>query len=179
MDKRKNLTYIGKNYFDFDSEYELIIYKYLCNIRLNNKELGKLKNEDKFLTYMQWKEYISTKYKNYNDNALLEFMHYLNQKIRNEDSVYESYRVFIPILLTILSNKLCEQMDNILESDINILFYIGVEIVIIVVAIMISVVMVAKMFEPIISRSLEKNFYSDYKKEIERILREHDLNIFI
>lgn len=179
MKNRKTPTYIGKNYFDFNVEYELIIYKYLCNRHLKNKEFKKLHDKHKFITYIQWKDYIASKYKFYKDDMLIEFIHYLNQKIRNEDSGYEYYKIIIPVLLTILSDKLYKQIIQISTLKINSIFYIFIEIVFILFVVFFSIFCIIKVIDPMFDKSFEKNFYLDYEKEIERILREHNPNIQI
>ena len=179
MKNRKTPKYIGEKYFDFDVEYELIIYKFLCNIHLKNKEIRKLNEEHKFITYVQWKYYITNKYKFYKNDMLIELIHYLNQKIRNEDSGYEYYRIVIPILLTILSDKLYEQVIQISKLETNSIPSIVIGIVFILVVGFFSAFCIIKVIDPMFDKSVEKNFYLDYKKEIERILREHNPNIQI
>ena len=110
---------------------------------------------------------------------LIEFIHYLNQKIRNVDSGYEYYGIFIPILLTILSDKLYEQLITICNVEIHSILYVLGEIVFMAVVVIVSVFLIKKITDPMFDKSVEKNFYLDYKKEIERILREHNPNIQI
>ena len=177
MKNRKTPKYIGEKYFDFDVEYELIIYKFLCNIHLENKEIRKINEEHKFITYVQWKDYIVSKYKVYEDDMLIEFIHYLNQKIRNVDSGYKYYGIFIPILLTILSDKLYEQLITICNVEIHSILYVLGEIVFMAVVVIVSVFLIKKITATMYEKSFEKNFYLDYKKEIERILRERNPDI--
>jgi hypothetical protein len=179
MENRKTPAYIGENYFDFDVGYELIIYKYLCNRYLKNKELKKLNDKHKFITYIQWKDYIANKYKLYKDDMLIEFIHYLNQKIRNEDSGYEDYKIIIPVLLTVLSDKLYEQIIQMSKVEMNTLLYMFNEFVFVLLVICIYFFCIKKIFDPMLDKSFEKNFYLDYKKEIEEILIEHNPNIQI
>ena len=177
MKNRNTPKYIGEKYFDFDVEYELIIYKFLCNIHLENKEIRKINEEHKFITYVQWKDYIVSKYKAYEDDMLIEFIHYLNQKIRNVDSGYEYYGIFIPILLTILSDKLYEQLITICNVEIHSILYVLGEIVFMAVIVIVSVFLIKKITDQMYEKSFEKNFYLNYKKEIERILRERNPDI--
>lgn len=179
MENRKPQAYIEENYFDFDVGYELIIYKHLCNRHLENKEFNKLNDEHKFVSYIQWKDYIANKYKLYKDDMLIEFIHYLNQKVRNEDSGYEDYKIIIPVLLTVLSDKLYEQIIQMSMVEMNSLLYIFIEFVFILLVIVIFFFCVKKVLDPMLDKSFEKNFYLDYKKEIERILIEHNPNIQI
>ena len=45
------------------------------------------------------------------------------------------------------------------------------------VIVIVSVFLIKKITDPMYEKSFEKNFYLDYKKEIERILRERNPDI--
>lgn len=155
-----------KNSFNFDAKYELIIYKNLCNKHLKAEEKEQLKVEDKFTTYRQWKLYIYNKHENCNDDMLIEFYHYLNQKIRDDDSDCEYHKMVIAVMIAILFGNL---FDNIGLK--------GIVPYLVCILIVIAVYMV--FIRPILDKTFEKNFYKDYKKEIETILKERNPKILL
>lgn len=70
MENKHCIDYVGKNYYEFDKEYEMIVYKYLCFKSLTKGECKIINDNHKFLTYMQWKNYIYDKYREYEDDKL-------------------------------------------------------------------------------------------------------------
>lgn len=99
---------------------------------------------------------------------------YIGEKYFDFDVEYE---LIIPILLTILSDKLYEQLITICNVEIHSILYVLGEIVFMAVVVIVSVFLIKKITAPMYEKSFEKNFYLDYKKEIERILRERNPDI--
>lgn len=171
MDKKYNINYIADKY-EFDEQYEVNIYKYLCFKRLKKKAEKKMNESVKFITYDQWKRYINDKYKNFTYYDLNEFSHFLNQRIRNISPELENWKLVIPVILALFAEEFFQQIINLSNIPFNSILQVFIELILLVGVIISSVFVVEKIFEPTWWVSDRKNFYMDYKEIIDEMLKE-------
>lgn len=173
MKGKYNMRNIAVSY-KFDENYEINIYKYLCCKKMKKKIKEKMDNDIKFVTYHQWEIYIQNKYKCLTKFELIEFSHFLNLKSRNLKPEYEYWKIVIPILFTIISEKVFDALINIGIIKINnILQSVGQLGIIIVVGI-ISTKGIALIAKNIWDVSDKSNFYYDYKIIIDNMIEAFD-----
>lgn len=168
-----NVRNIAASY-KFDESYEMNIYKYLCCRKMKKKIKEKMDNDIKFITYHQWENYIQNKYKNLNKYELKEFGHFLNLKSRNLKPEYEYWRIVIPILFTIISEKVFDALINIGIIKISSILQFIVQLVIIIGVGTISARVIALIAKNIWDVSDKSNFYYDYKEIINNIIEAFD-----
>lgn len=173
-DEYYNVRNIAASY-KFDESYEMNIYKYLCCRKMKKKIKEKMDNDIKFITYHQWENYIQNKYKNLNKSELKEFSHFLNLRIRNLKPEHEYWNIVITVLLTILTEKAYNEFINmtINESD-NIAKIIGQFLFVIGVGASIFIILIVKITKSIWDVSDKSDFYSDYKKIIDNMIKKFD-----
>lgn len=171
MENKHCIDYVGKNYYEFDKEYEMIVYKYLCFKSLKKGECKIINDNHKFLTYMQWKNYIYDKYREYEDDKLNEFSHFLEQNIRNATPKFENWKLIITVLLTLFCDKIFETIIEIACIKLDSVFQVIIEIISIFLMIFIFAYVVEKLIQPLWGVPVEDNLYKDYKKIIDDIVR--------
>ena len=168
-----NVRNIAASY-KFDESYEMNIYKYLCCRKMKKKIKEKMDNDIKFITYHQWENYIQNKYKNLNKYELKEFGHFLNLKSRNLKPEYEYWRIVIPTLFTIISEKVFDALINIGIIKISSILQFIVQLVIIIGVGTISARVIALIAKNIWDVSDKSNFYYDYKEIINNMIEAFD-----
>ena len=165
---KRSLNTIGENFYHFNYKQEELIYKYSCYKRLKKKELKSIKNNQRFDSYLQWKQYIYNKYKDYPKSKLVNFSRYLNQRIKNSKPNKEFTRILITVYLTWFITEIL----NILvsgEEDLSGLPVWGTITYWIVVLISIFCI-VYTTTDPIYDDNIEENLLTDYKEIIDEML---------
>lgn len=173
MRKKYNIKNVA-NYYKFDADYETKIYKYLCCKRLNKKVVKKMNDGIKFITYHQWKNYIQDKYKDLNKLELMEFSHFLNQKIRNLKPGYEYWKIIVPIIITLMVEELFSTLIDISQIKINTVFELCIELIIIIFVMIIGFQIFINTTKPIWDVTDKIDFYSDYKEIIDKMIENYD-----
>lgn len=180
MERRKNhsrkLDQIGKKEYDFDPQLELIIYKYVCYIRITRKEKKKLDKKIQFDYYREWEKYILDKYKDCKRDTLIEFSRYLNQRKRNNQPIREYWYLVIPVMLTL---ALSETFNFIIQNGDK--FYnLPVEEIIILCSLIILLIFFLVIFAirntmmPMLDANIENNMLTDYIEIIENMIINKD-----
>lgn len=164
MRKKSKIDEIGKMYYQFDEQNEIVIYNRLC-FRKTKKKCG-----IEYYTYSSWKGYILSKYSSYTKEQLIEFSRFLNQKIRNVEPGHEYWNIIIPIVMTVVVDRLFLQIFNIDQSWLSSWLLILIEIVIIIAVVAMSLFFIYKFFEPLFEVYDKENFYKDYKEIIDEII---------
>ncbi len=186
--KKFNPNIIWKEYYDIDLEYEKIVYRYLCGI-LKRKKLKRLKIEDRFERYYDWKEYVKLKLGKL-DN-MDELYRFLNLKKRGTNSYKEVYGLFcIPIFVFLFSEMIMDFtkiFNNVKIQDIikvmESLHSLGAKIIVAVFCIIIFALMIIilsglpffMVYVTIIDHwkaNEEANFMEDYMEIIKEMIDE-------
>lgn len=170
MNNKHSIGHIGNEYYQFDKNYEILMYKYVCHKHLNRIECKNIKVENKYETYSQWKAYVCGKYNVFSDDKLNEFDHFLNQRIRNVGAEFEYWKLIIPVILTLLTDKLFESLYSIVGIGVDSILQLIIEMVVIIVMILLGGLVVTKIIDPIARVSTERNFFIDYKEIIDEML---------
>ncbi len=168
--RRMSMEKLGKEYYDFDFLEEKNIYKYLCRRHMKKNSIKKMDNNLKFETYEQWKRYIFNKYKDYQNEKLIEFSYFINQKIRDVKPRREFWNIIITIIVTLNVEKILEDISNI--SGTSILEKIGGVIALIVI-IMVVVWFIIWITGRIFDEADEENLYRDYKEVIDEMIEKN------
>lgn len=162
---------IGEKQYHFKFKLEKNIYSYLWGLHVR----GELDDNLKFFYYKDWEQYIRNKYNNYDDETLIEFSKYLNQRIRHVKPDRKYWDMFIPIILTIVVSKLFDilfktqtwEWDNIpILCAIFVLLFISVSLVL--PLLFISYNLLSLLYD----NETEKNLLLDYKDVIEDMIKE-------
>lgn len=170
--QKRTIDNIGKKIYEFDFILEKIIYEYLCFSHMKKKELKKLDEKLKFVTYKEWKKYILDKYKGYEEEKLIEFSRYLNQRIRNVEPAFMYLQVHIPVMATIIFTK---AFDFIFETKLVFsgtpkIFVAAFVLLFDICVIMPLIFFVWHTFKPFRENCVEKNFLKDYKEIIDNLI---------
>lgn len=175
---KKQFDEIGKACYGFDSELELIIYRYLCRFHTKKKKLHALHNDLKFDTYRQWKQYVCNRYSNYRNEELMEFSRYLNHKKRCT-SIFQIYwPIVAPIIISVLSSTVVQKAydmyyDNYKNSSLFTLILQAFFILVVIIGLIISVIKASYI---LLENSMEENFYTDYKEIIDEMIQQKTPN---
>lgn len=102
MHNKRDISKLGKEYYDFDCNKEKNIYMYLCRKRLSKRKIKRIDNQYKFDKYSQWKQYIYDKYDCASDDSLNEFRHFLNQMLRNNKPEYSIWSIAGTVIMTLV-----------------------------------------------------------------------------
>ncbi len=164
--ERKTLQTVGKQWHNFDFAIEKIIYSYLCCKNIKKKKVRNLDKELKFESYQQWKNYIRSKYENFDQDHLSEFSRYLNQRLRDMRP-YREYRLIVTTALITwlftetvnISQKMDDQRITVIFS---LLFLAGVFVELVVLL----------TLKPIFENNIEENLLRDYKEIIDEMITE-------
>ena len=176
MSKKYNIKNVANSY-EFDVLYEEKIYKYLCCKMSNKKVVKKMDNDIKFTTYHQWENYIQNKYKHLSEFELIEFSHFLNQKIRNLKPGYEYWKIIVPVIITLIIEELFSALIDISQIKINTVFELFIELIIIIFVTIISLQIFIKTTKPIWDVTDKIDFYSDYKEIIDKMIENYNKDI--
>ncbi len=170
---KKDIKKIGKNKYIFDFDQEIIIYKYVCCKRLKKRELKKLNKNQKFDYYSEWKQSICDRYKDYNNEKLLNFSRYLNQRIRNVRPNKEYSKMYTPIILSLGITSVYNALMNTEENDlIDYSTALKISFTLIYVFLIVASLffLVWYTYKPIFENDDEENLLKDYKEIIDEIL---------
>ena len=160
--------------YEFNEKLEKNIYAYLCQYRVKKKELRRMDECVKFDAYMEWEQYIKNKYEDYPIEKLKEFSRYLNQKMRNVKPGREYWTLAVPVMLTLITDKLCEliiEINNLEYESIGMLL-IGIFCTLVILFISIGIIL--EVIIPILDANKDENFYLDYKEVIDLMIGEKD-----
>ena len=119
MKNTRSISYIGEKYYQFDKNSEKPIYKYVCHKHLSRAERKKLSDDNMFETYGEWKSYVCKKYNDFTDEKLNEFSHFLNQTIRNAGSECAYWKLIIPVILTLWTDKLFKSLYSVVNIKVD------------------------------------------------------------
>lgn len=149
--------------FDFSDEYS--IYKNLCN-EPSKKGVG-----SKINTKLEWNRYLVNKYKDKDQEQMVDFYYYLRGRQRTSN-IYNIiyYSLVSPILIAILSSIILPQTvkfyDNLFNIELNNIIATIVLALIIIALIAIAELVFVMIFKKIVLQqwdsNLEYHFYSDY-----------------
>lgn len=149
--------------FDFSDEYS--IYKNLCN-EPSKKGVG-----SKINTKLKWNRYLVNKYKDKDQEQMVDFYYYLRGRQRTSN-IYNIiyYSLVSPILIAILSGIILPQTvkfyDNLFSIELNNIIATIVWVLIIMALVAIAELVFVKIFKKIVLQqwdsNLEFHFYSDY-----------------
>lgn len=176
MNKRKrNYRNVGSQHYSFDLEHEKLIYKYLCICKLNKTQRKKLKEEELFNSYLDWKQYVRNKYCKCEPDGLIQFEKYLNIGANNVDPAKEYWIIACGVILAwsmdAVSSELLCVISGICNKTTEIIQIITVLIVLIVL-VLIFICGIRYITKPIWDNSEDKNFYRDYIQIIKEIYDE-------
>lgn len=166
MDKR------GEEEFHFDFHKEKNIYLYLWRMRSKEKEL-----QEKFDTYIEWKQYVWDKHAISNKKELIEFSKYLTQRKRNLKPNREYANIFIPVLLTLVIEQGLEYILGISIDGLTLtewwqwLIYIAIYLLIMLVFVLPMVMFCYHTMKPIWDNNSDESFLTDYKEIIDEMLQ--------
>ncbi|MCM1082065.1 MAG: hypothetical protein NC428_01170 [Clostridium sp.] len=166
---KRTFDCIGKEFYNFDYNQEKIIYKYVCYKRLKKKQLKCIKNNQRFDSYLQWKQYICNNYKDYSKSKLINFSRYLNQRVKNLKPNKEYNNILITVCLTwfvtaTLNALVSGEGDSGLSGWATLIYWILVIISIILI--------IYIMIEPIFNNNIEEDLLTDYKEIIDEMLKD-------
>lgn len=177
INKRKSgrtLDNIGIRWYGFDFQLEKNIYCYLCSYKMKKRNLKKVNEKLRFVSYSQWKQYICTKYENYNSDELMEFSRYLNQRIRKIKPIREFIMILISVIITLVITKIFELIETIgIDSVLSIVIKGILVIAFIVIPFMFLLV---DVFTHIQEDNIDEYFLKDYKEIIDEIIKSKSKN---
>lgn len=92
--------------YNFNSQMELLIYKNLCGF-LKKRKVEKIKSEDRFVSYANWRKHVESKYAPCEAEQLEGFWRYLNNRYRTSGMINNWWSVFfLPFMITLIGNLL-------------------------------------------------------------------------
>lgn len=171
---RKHLAKVGKNKYEFNSNEELSIYKYLICRSLRGKKEKELKDKEAlFDYYSDWKNYVINSNKDKDEKKLEEFSRHLEQRIRNEQVVSKYIGLTIPILLTAFLTTILGELPDIFNIDYSQVPW-GVRVfVFFFILLVIGLVgyMFIDFFNDLINYQTRENLFIDYKKVVDEMIQ--------
>lgn len=170
MKKEKRSNNIRKNAYDFDLKEEEKIYKYVCG-RMTNREKKKMSENNKFTSYGCWKKYIVDKYEDYSYERLVDFSHFLNQKIRNIKLEDDYWIILIPVTLAIILDKFMNEFTEIMNMEINSILHGIINLFAISIVLVMVIFMIAKLGIQLVKVREQENLYKDYKEIIDEMIK--------
>lgn len=175
-DKRKSFIKANgiKNYgFNFKKEFNK--YLFLCGERIKKSQWKKLDDNDKFYTYEQWETSIKTKYSVYSIKALEQFYKYLNhcqRKVQPDKEFINPYiSALFTLIMTFFVTVLCAKTISEEQFSLDCEFLIKFVLLLIIVSVILSLV-IKLGIKSFTNKSIEYDFYSDYKEIIDNIIKE-------
>lgn len=76
--------------YNFDDDFEFLIYRNACGQKLNKKEKKKIRGYE-FGTYQEWKDYVVNKYDKVSLKSLYDVQRFLKNRRRMEHSFSGAY----------------------------------------------------------------------------------------
>lgn len=153
--------------FDFSDEYS--VYKNLCS------ESSKKGVDSKINTKLEWNRYLVNKYKDKDQEKMVDFYYYLRGKQRTSNIYNIIYNSLVfPILIAVLSSIILPQTvkfyDNLFSIELNNIVAAILFMLIIIALIAIAELVFVMIFNKIVLQqrdsNLEYHFYSDYMEVI-------------
>ena len=89
-----------------------------------------------FETYGEWKSYVCKKYNDFTDEKLNEFSHFLNQTIRNAGSECAYWKLIIPVILTLWTDKLFKSLYSVVNIKVDSSVQLIIEMIVIIVMVL-------------------------------------------
>lgn len=175
INKDKCVNQRRMEFYKFDIVQEQNMYKYLCTGKLNVKEMKKISADTRFNTYGQWKQYILDKYHDFSDQELVEFSHFLNQCLRKIKPVYEYWKMMIPVILTLIVDKLFGFLVSMGDFMLNSLVEAIVDCILVGGTLIFFVYLMAQIAMPLSNGENERNFYLDYKEIIDEMIEKRKI----
>ena len=102
--------------------------------------------------------------KHLSEFELIEFSHFLNQKIRNLKPGYEYWKIIVPVIITLIIEELFSALIDISQIKINTVFELFIELIIIIFVTIISLQIFIKTTKPIWDVTDKIDFYLIIKK---------------
>lgn len=174
INKDKCINQRRMEFYKFDIAQEQYIYKYLCTG--NIKEMKKISPDTRFNTYGQWKQYILDKYHDFSDQKLVEFSHFLNQCLRKIRPVYEYWKMMIPVILTLIIDKLFKFLVSMEDFKLNSLVEAIVNCMLVGGTLIFFIYLMARIAIPLSNGENERNFYLDYKEIIDEMIEKRKIS---
>lgn len=189
MWKRKKQENTPNEYWKgrgFDSEEEFLIYRYLCG-DLRNK--NKIKEEKRFYKYKSWCEHVKRIIENYDEEAMSEFLHFVELKRRQCDiNMGMHTSIFIPLVVAITSSGLIECILEIMKNPsatTNVSESYNLDFFMIILCIIVySILMVISVFglvfilyniiDPYIKSKNETSFWEDCLIIVKNKIKEYE-----
>lgn len=133
---------------------------------IREKGIKKINSNQKFDSYLQWKQYICNKYKDYPKSKLLNFSRYLNQRVKRAKPFKEYTSIFITAclscLITVLANPLINT-ENLLD------YPLWSKIFCLLIVFIFMFYIIFETIKPMSDYNFEENFLNDYKEIIDEI----------
>ena len=132
--------------------------------KLTGRKINKLKEQEKFQSFLEWEQYVCNKYKDYDDRMLLQFEKYLNRGLMGMRPLKEYWNIAcaatLALLLDSLVDRILPMIEGVsgLESEIK-----GVVVfVVLIITFILLICFISKLVEPIWENNVEEYFYKDY-----------------
>lgn len=164
----KLLVQVGKDEYNFDYEEEKAIYDFLCYRPLGKKQ--KVNDKHKFVLYSQWEQYICQKYQKVSSEKLKDFSRYLNLRKRQIKPNYESQKILVTIILTVVINTSIDTLFMIYKEKITCIILDIIACIITIIVAFIIALMATQLLDILEIDDVEENFYNDYKEIIDKII---------
>lgn len=180
MKRREKVGYTLRKYWKdtkgFDSNEEFQIYQYLCG-NLKEKAAKKIDEKKKFKKYKTWREHVEELLKDWDNDTLSEFYHFIKLERRYCDIDMGMHTSFaMPFVITITAGALIpwllnsdflegieiQQMGIIEQFFMFILFLVIIYIFAIVLAFTI-----VSILSPYVKSKNEMVFWEDYLEIVE------------
>ena len=154
----------------FNDKYEYKTYKYLCGERIWLRICKKKRVRHLFERYIDWGNYVTTKYEIYNKESLKEFIKYLTHRKRINGHVIDVCAKVLSALITVVFtygiwNNIRD--INFLTKDV-ISIIAGVIMLVIMFILLLKTILVVHSL--LLKPTLKKHFYEDYIEIIEQII---------
>lgn len=167
--RRNNYRNIGKDIYSFDLEHEILIYEYLCMYKLSRRKRNKLKEQEKFQSFLAWEQYICNKYKDYDNRMLLQFEKYLNRGLIGVRPQKEYWNIACAATLTLLLDSLVDRVLPLSEEISELNIEAGVVFISILITLLLFICFISKLVAPIWEKNVEEYFYKDYIEIIKKM----------
>lgn len=173
---KRNYRNIGIQHYSFDIGHEKLIYKYLSMDNLNNIELKKLNESEKFDSYLDWKQYVWNKYSEYDSDGLKQFEKYLKRGANNVAPTKEYWNVAYGAILAWTIGESTKEIIHMLSEILNVIgiAQIIIAILALIIISLVLIFVIKKITKPIWDNSEEENFYNDYIEIIRQIIQKKE-----
>ena len=137
---------------------------------MKKNSIKKMDNNLKFETYEQWKRYIFNKYQDYQNEKLIEFSYFLNQKIRDVKPRREFWDIIITVIITLNVEEFIEDISNISGTSILEKIWVLIALIVIMIVVVWFIIWIAgRKFDEVD----EGNLYRDYKEIIDNMIEKN------